>query len=226
MPLISTLVGIALVQSTITQPHIRSKNEIRDQYYELDIAWYLFPETHPLANLANQASAEPTSEAESQFRTMIAEMTDKPIAEYTISVKPTLSLYRTNLISILYDHYEYTGGAHPNTFTHCINIGLIDGKPKRLKLGDILAPGIKESDLLEGYVRPRVSKLRRDRIGEGVESLPIATHEKFIITKNGLTFPFDRYSIGAYVEGEYIVKLKWAELRGLINQQVIPEAVP
>ncbi len=226
MPMLSSLVLAAVLQKTITQPHVRSRNEMRDGYYELDLAWYIFPETHPLASLANKAAWEPIGEVDQEFLNSLQSFNEKPTSPWTLAIKPTLSLYRTNLISILYDRYEYTGGAHPNSMTYTFNIGLINGEPKRLKLGDILADGVKESDVLEGFVRPRLSKLRRDRTGEGVDSLPIATHEKFIITKNGLTFPFDKYSVGAYAEGDYLLKLRWTELRGLINKSIIPEAVP
>lgn len=226
MPLSAIFLAAALTQ-TQTPPPItyKTQTETQKNRFDLKLVWPVFNESTPLNDFANKVSPEPIRDFESGFKNSLKEYTETPTMAWDLTMVGTVSYYSPNIISIFYDHYEFTGGAHPNSFTHAINVGLINNKPKRIVLKDLLAPGITESDILDKLVHPRLNKIREDRVGEAVEALPVATNREFVISKNGLTFVFDRYAVGAYVEGEYIVKLKWSDLKGLINKEVIPSAV-
>jgi hypothetical protein len=218
--------GLALILGQAGGVQIKSKVESREGWFTMKTAWPSFAETHPLQPLLNKAAQEPAREAESGFKEALQDFTEKPGILCELDVKPTISYNATNLVSILFDHYVNLAGPHPNSWTACINVGVVNGEVKRIKLGDLLVDGVSEQDVLEGFVRPRLSKLRRERVGEGLEALPVATHEMFVVSKNGLTFPFDRYTVGAYAEGDYLIKLKWSELKGMINRDMIPQAMP
>jgi hypothetical protein len=224
MPFIATLLTAAL----LANPKItfNTTKEVKKDRYEINLTYVTFSPNTSLNKLANKLSAAAVQKSVKEFRDAGIEFDEAPTAPWSHEAGCTVSLSTTSLISVLIDKYEYAGGAHPNTWTNTINVALINGKPKQLTLKDILAPAATESDILDVLVLPRVSEQRKNRSGETVDFLPDDTNKKFLISKNGLTFIFDKYSVASYAEGEFLVKLTWQDLKGLVNHKIIPSAVP
>ncbi len=223
MPLATILAATLFSQKPTVEFHTQFETE-KDKF-SLKFTYPYFLGKSKLEEFANKAVRKPLDTAEKEFIDATKELTETPTSPWELEIKGTVSLQTSKLISVLYERYEYAGGAHPNTFTHCVNVGLINGKPQMISLKDILAPGVNSSMVIDGLVKPNLAKQKLARVNEPLTDFPDNSEVHFIISKNGLTFPFDKYTVGPYVEGEYIVKLTWKDLKGKINTNLIQQAI-
>lgn len=192
--------------------------------YTMNVAWPEFPKAHPLAETLNKLTPSAPRAAQAEFRKAVQSMEQRPNAPWELNIKPVVAYNTPKLVSILYNHFEYAGGAHPNTLTHVVNVAMIDGKPKQITLTDIAVDGAAPRILEMVYLR--LTSVRMDRVSEEAAALPPETISKFIVGKGALTFIFDPYAVGAYVEGSYVIKLSYRDLAGYLRRDLIPEALP
>ena len=109
------------------------------------------------------------------------------------------------IVSYVYDHYIYTGGAHGGTYRGTINMdektGLI------LTESDIFKPDYYQplTSLLREYL-PKCTEM--DMVNEP----DIYPNDNFYITPEGVTFVYQQYEIGPYALGIVEVLVPWSEL--------------
>ncbi len=130
-----------------------------------------------------------------------------PSSLWASEISGSISVNRADLVSIILFHYSYMGGAHPNQFTSVINVGLVNGKAKRLVLKDIIKPEFTSKGVFETYVMPNLNQQRLERGGDTTWNLEPELTDKFALTPTAITWIFDPYQAGSYAEGEYTVKL-------------------
>jgi hypothetical protein len=110
--------------------------------------------------------------------------------------------------------FAYTGGAHPNRWYECRTFGLRNGRAARLKLQDFLPAGADPMEVANRLVIPRLKAMKASWFVEGTRtSLEPEEVENFVVTPAGITWIFDPYAAGPYVEGEFFVKVPWSEIR-------------
>lgn len=141
----------------------------------------------------------------------------KPHGEHFVEIKSTLSVNTPQVVSGYLTHFEYTGGAHPNTFYQTINVGIVNGKPARLNLKSLLARGVSPEQVLNEVLLPRLNAAKEKRGLETVDRIDPKLADSFILTPQGISWIFQPYAVGAYVEGTYIIKATWNDLSGLLN---------
>lgn len=214
---------LAFADTKITQ---KSLHDTKKGRYELNLHWVELSPKSAVNDLANKLIKSAVMGDIAEFKIDAMEPGYKPVAPWEHEVGCTVSMATPNLVSVLIDTYNYSGGAHPNGWTEVVNVALIGGQARQLTLKDLLAPGVTESDVLDVIVLPRANAAKRERGMDEIDTLPEETNRKFVISKYGLAFPFDKYAIGAYAEGEYLVKIPWRDMKGLVNPKVIPFAVP
>lgn len=220
---ISTLLATSLLlphqevakdqQQKTTFPLISSKHE---GYSDTSIVYVQLPEDSEVRKAANLQSRKLATSVYIEFTKNaieFAQSEQKPVAPWTTELRPTVSLNRPDLVSILYSQYDYSGGAHPNRFYPVINIGLIDGKPKQLTLRDILKPEVRLDDFVQSQVLPRLNAIKEKRGIEPIENLAPGLADHFVLTPAGITWVFEPYAVGAYVEGEYTIKILWSDFK-------------
>ena len=130
----------------------------------------------------------------------------------------TYVLYRqTNLLSLAFFHYNYSGGAHGNYGSTGVSYDLRTGR--RLRYDDIFRPEAARQlpALLGRAVRPLVGLAPTDPLDKQlfVKQMPV-THNVFLTT-GGAVFIYQPYEIAAYAQGEVRVFLPLAELRPLLR---------
>ena len=119
-------------------------------------------------------------------------------------------------VSIILNHYEYTGGAHGNYFAVGYNIRMSDGKNLTLKniikpdSFDILADECEQA-ILEAYE----AKSLLDA-GLFENELAIEPDQDFYITPTALVIQFDPYEIGPYSMGEIIAEIPFEKIRDIL----------
>jgi hypothetical protein len=130
----------------------------------------------------------------------------------------TYVLYRqTNLLSLEFFHYNYSGGAHGNYGSVGASYDLRTGR--RLRYEDIFRPEAAQQlpALLGQAVRPLVGLAANDPLDKQlfVKQMPV-THNVFLTT-GGAVFIYQPYEIAAYAQGEVRVFLPLATIRSLLR---------
>lgn len=216
------LICLAVVQGSFAQGAVQWKSN------ELSRAgWWKAKATYPVWNKPAGAQVLASelfkSEALGRYNRFLNETRElmrdlgKPHAEHFLELKSTLSVNTPQVVSGYLTHFEYTGGAHPNTFYHTINVGIVNGKPARLSLKSLLASGVSPQQVLNEVALPKLNAAKQKRGLEPVDRIDPKLADSFILTPQGITWIFQPYAVGAYVEGTYIIKATWNDLSGVLN---------
>jgi|GEM_PF-690053 len=140
----------------------------------------------------------------------------------------TYVLYRqTNLLSLEFFHYNYSGGAHGIYGSTGASYDLRTGR--RLRYADIFRPEAAQQlpALLGQAVRPLVGLAASDPLDKQlfVKQMPV-THNVFLTT-GGAVFIYQPYEIAAYAQGEVRVFLPLAKIQSLLRDDLpLPGAAP
>lgn len=229
MFLVSTAL-VATVLSCQLDPLIPTWKTIRESKkgrFSIDVAYPIFPNAHPLAKLTNDLVNKTIKASISNFKKDFAEFYDSDRPEWDLTIESIISRNDTKVMSILFYRTDYTAGNHPNTHTDVINVAVIKNRAQSITLADIASPNTTSYRILNDLVLPKINDARLKRTNDSentLTELPESFATNFIISKIGLTFIYDAYTFGSYSEGNYDIKLSWAELKGRINRQIIPEA--
>ncbi len=222
--LVAMLLALASAQSL--KVDYRTERQSEGDFYKIDIRVPRFPEKHPLGALANREIAAIVNQFKRDFLQAMEDNRKRKfrMAEpFLLQVRPTISIARADLISLYLEIFWWTGGAHPNTYYRVVNMGMVNGKPRLLKLEDVLAKGASAAEVMERvYRRLEEVKRRRDPSGkpwmpEG--GIPREYWDRFILTPTAIVWVFEPYAVGAYSEGMFQIRLSYDELRGLVRKR-------
>jgi len=216
------LLAIALLvltwQVVNAQTTLRTLKNVRPSYYEAETKYPHFTGRTPLARFASRTISKWAKKTHSQFireSKVVLRMPSRPMLPYFYEVRPKVTYcHASRLISVRFSCSEYTGGAHPNSWYAVFNFGLIDGKPRRLTLGDLFRKGSAYRQRISNAI---LQKLRRDEralyiVSGEVTSLSTPQLNSFSIGYDSLTFLLNPYEVGPYASGSFEVKLSLAEL--------------
>lgn len=140
------------------------------------------------------------------------DMPGRPTADWELDINFTVSISSEGLISLLIQQFDYSGGAHPNSFDDCLNYQNRGGRAYKLQFSDLLRNGKSTSDFVSAFILPEVNRQKISRQVETIDSIDPKLMDHFVITPAGLAFMFNKYDVGPYVEGEYMVKLRWSQV--------------
>jgi hypothetical protein len=185
--------------------------------------WYNATATVPvfkgnaLATFATKEVAKVAEARRSEFRSQYARG-QRPDRPGMFEWKAVVSVATDPVIS-LYGHCEtYTGGAHGNRDFVGLSFAVVDGKPKRLRLADLMEKGADPVAAATELVIPRLKKMGADSVvNGGVSALTPGQADNFVITPSGLTWLFSPYEMGPYSQGPFFVKVPWSEMQGKIT---------
>lgn len=144
--------------------------------------------------------------------------------EYSISSELTLS--RDSIYNYSVTNYQFTGGAHPNTFSNWTNINAHTGK--ELKKSDVFTEGSDKQiiQLIGRHLLADVNKrLETDTItslqglwDNGILlNIDLYVPDNFLITDEGVKFLYNRYDIAPYVMGDFQLNIPYAEIENLMK---------
>jgi hypothetical protein len=120
-------------------------------------------------------------------------------------------------ISIVLNHYQFTGGAHGNYFALGYNIDLKDGKVLTLKdiikddSFDLLTYECEQA-ILETYEANSLIEA-----GTFENELVIPEDQDFYITPTALVIQFDPYEIGPYAMGEIVAEIPFEKIIDILQ---------
>ena len=140
--------------------------------------------------------------------------------------------YTPNYAVFGQEDWEYTCGAHGNGVHTLMVLKRGIANPKPLKLDDILLPGQKAKLthlIKEAYVkyllesREGDEKSAREYIVE-YNGNDFSATENWRFDKNGLTFLYQSYEIGAYVLGTPELTISTKDLQGIVKPEILKES--
>lgn len=139
--------------------------------------------------------------------------------DYTYSFETGFEVQYNSVIflSIILDHYQFTGGAHGNYFSTGYNIDMRNGKT--LKLTDII--NNDSFDLLSYECEQAI--LDTFQVGTLVEAglfedeLVILPDQDFYIIPGALVLQFDPYEIAPYAMGEINVAIPFYKIKDILK---------
>lgn len=220
--LAATLLVLASAQPLKVSYH--SERRSQGDFYKIDIRQPVFPSEQPVGKVANREVASIVNKFKRDFLQAMDENRKRNfrIAEpFQLQIRPTISVARADLISLYLEIFWWTGGAHPNTYYRVVNVGLVDGKPRLLKLEDMLVKGVSAQQVMERvYQRLEQVKRQRDPSGEPWMpdgGIPREYWNSFILTPTAVVWIFEPYAVGAYAEGMFLIRLSYEELQGLVR---------
>ncbi len=118
------------------------------------------------------------------------------------------------LLSLSFDNFSFTGGAHGNYGTSYLPIDLVNRKS--LKLTDVIkAGGVRQlRPLLEkSYRKSRNLKPSEGLTEGGLFDNKIEPNENFYITGKGIIFSYQPYEIASYADGEIEIMIDYKDLQ-------------
>ena len=124
------------------------------------------------------------------------------------------------VLSLVFAHYTYSGGAHPNTTFRTFHFLLPDGY--EAEIAELFSvAGIRR--ISKSSIEQLTASLaQQDGLGDtnwirrGAGPNP-ANFARFVLTKEWLTVMFDAYQVAPYAAGPQEVRIPMGELRGLLR---------
>ena len=148
---------------------------------------------------------------------------DEPQADhYAYDWHMRLTYASPRLISARLDGYAYTGGAHPNMFTHNVNVDVAEGR--EVRFDDAFTPQAAEKVFAFCDLSVREQKKQKlggdaPRSADDLASLAkeirdaARDFDAWSFGPDAATIIFNAYAVGAYYEGAYACEIPYAKLR-------------
>ena len=142
------------------------------------------------------------------------------IMQYSFETGYQVYYNTKNFVSIVLNHYQYTGGAHGNYFALGFNINLSDAT--LLTLNEIIQEGKLdllayecEETILENY---QANSLFEAGLFEN--EIVILEDQDFYIIPGAVVLQFDPYEIGPYSMGEIVVEIPFEKIRDILIEDL------
>lgn len=131
----------------------------------------------------------------------------------SLTMKPTVTLARPDLISVYYDRVTDTAGAHPASDFVSFSYGMVGGLAKKLELKDLFT---KDSDTYTILTSAAVRYLQEEGLPREVREKAARTApDTWAITPQGILLLYPAGTIDAYASGHYKILCSWKELDSL-----------
>lgn len=130
----------------------------------------------------------------------------------TVDVMGAAAAYRSLLTSFFY----YTGGAHPNSHSESLLVEVNGADVLLLGLEELFTTGSNWLERVSTAVLAGLEQQGADAVTNGELSQLTATDlATFTLGPAGLSFHFDPYAVGPYVQGSFVVTVPYADLADL-----------
>ncbi|MCS7053729.1 MAG: DUF3298 and DUF4163 domain-containing protein [Ignavibacterium sp.] len=212
-------------QPEIVQKEIYKCTEDTSVYIKIN-----YPQIINLGNLEvqNKINAFLESEFTKALESYNEFISDPELLEYypadwvfSFEVSFRTTYLSNELLSIVLDHIEFTGGAHHNYFSTGYNIRLSDGQ--LLKLDDIIKQNqffnlslFCEEEILKIYNASSLAEA-----GFFDDEIIITPNQDFYVKPNYLVIQFDPYEIAPYSLGSIEIELRFDRLKLLLKPDIL-----
>jgi hypothetical protein len=178
------------------------------------------------ASIATNPSAKSNAKAAydvfaGNYHSFKKEFPDSPGC-WEVEVAGDTVMMTKNILVYQFDHYSFTGGAHPNSFRSYHVFDLKTGAEKEAK------SFVKDSTALLKKVEAAFRKEEKlnDKADLEESGYFLADHQFFVpanytFTRKGVFFYYNPYEIAAYVRGPISFTIPYSELKGIVEKDLI-----
>ncbi len=164
-----------------------------------------------LAEEFNKVAKETVMKHVTDFKKIMSEFSENDRknlpkgVSYSLTIGYTVEYLGDEFVSVYFWRSDYTGGAHPNSWSFVLNYDL--EKSRIVELKDLFKPDSGYLDFISKKSIEQIAKKQgeyadRDWIGRGAGA-KLKNFANWNATKKGLRFTFDAYQVGSYAEGPY-----------------------
>ena len=164
----------------------------------------------------NNKIAEDVKGALISFDTMVSESSDdlRMGNRCVLEIKQLLKYNAKNFISLIEEHYVYTGGAHGSTMHYPRNIDTLNNKI--LCLEDLFADGYEKE--LNRIIRT-ITESDKEKYSDLWEQPLIDKDSAFYISDENLVIFFQPYELSYYAKGFIEFPIKLTEIEGFLKEE-------
>lgn len=155
----------------------------------------------------------------SQYSSALVESPDM-YGPWEFQMKTSVLLNESDIFSATFNFYEYTGGAHPNSWTYFLNFDLSTGKPIRFEeifTRDEIVVINKRAEIIFRDTYGLDPEGSLDEAGYWFDNDKFSLNTNFAVQKNSLLFFFNSYEIAPYCNGPSEVEIPYNEIEDLIG---------
>lgn len=187
-------------------------------YYEIN---FEYPKFSDLSNV-NDDIKQNISGIPEEFKKNLFETCSNK--DFKCTLINTFTVYSNDkLVSVNFNYYSYTGGAHGLTTTLVLNYKTSDGK--RIYLSDVFKKDSQYLDKISSYcaesLKESLSKdggmVDENWLKEGTAPKQ-ENYNSVGFSEHGLVVTFAQYQVAPYAVGEQIVMIPYGELKDLIDE--------
>jgi hypothetical protein len=211
---------VLLVSAAVVSAGQRAKTLTAEKagWYSATTRYPHFDDDTPVARLANKVVSGWATRRQEDFvkeSTKELEKQGKPGADHTYTVDYEVTCADpARLISMRFDTFRETGGAHGVAEYFTYTFGLIKGKAYQFTLRNFFKTESAYKDTVTAAI---LAKLMRNPqatlvVNGEVTSLTEDQLNRFSVEKDGLTFFFNPSEVGPYSSGRFQVKLTVEDL--------------
>ena len=146
-----------------------------------------------------------------------------PVMPFSIMIGDyTIAYVSDKFVSLHFVVYEDGGGAHPNTFSLCVNLSLqADAPPKSISIGE-LASTPAAMEVISSYCLVELKEAEASLVVNGeIKSLNADDLSAFTLDAKNLTFHFDPYAVASYAEGPFEVTVPLEAVKEGLNVELL-----
>ncbi len=158
-----------------------------------------------------------------EFEDLAAENGEIPMMGWDYEGSGDTLLISSKVISVYYQVYSFTGGAHGNSNITYLNFNAQTGD--LLKLTDMVSDTTALKKIAELKFEKTQKEFAKDNDfefnkGDYFWGYPFFLPANIAITKNGLLFMYNPYEAAAYAYGPISFELTWQELSAISRQEI------
>jgi hypothetical protein len=141
---------------------------------------------------------------------------------WEVEVSGDTVMMTSNLLLYQFDHYSFTGGAHPNSFRSYHVFDLQTGKEADAKkfVSDTVAL-LKKVESAFRKEEKLDSNVNMEDAGYFLTDHQFFIPANYTFTREGVFFYYNPYEIAAYVRGPITFTIPYSELKGIVNKELI-----
>lgn len=189
---------------------VTEKAELEEQKISPEEFKLLYPYVNNLTEDTKQKVNNAISDTEvNLFKNNV--LITSPIDFKTIISGYSVQLNQKGLLSVLFELYYYTGGAHGNTVYDSLSIDLNSGEI--YKLNDLFNPKLNYIPQLNEI---SIRKAKESGVPLLTEYKGLTEDQKFYLTPNFLVLYYQLYEYTPYAYGRFEVKIPYTEIQSLL----------
>ncbi len=168
-------------------------------------------------DLINKTIIQDTDGAAVSFDTMASDSTDKIRMgnKCVLEINQLVKNNSDDFISVIEEHYVYTGGAHGSTLWYPRNIDTLGGKT--IKLSDLFKDDSYKTEL--NRLIDVILEDKKDEYSDLWEHPSIRSEDNFYIADNKLVIFYQPYELSYYARGFVEFPIKLADIEGYLKDE-------